>query len=70
MIEYFGRSLTTNAAEGSILADIELLQREASLGRLVAAHFDNLTDGFGQILAAFLLGMGEGHYAGTGQVWE
>jgi hypothetical protein len=69
MIEYFGRGLTSDDA-GSLLGDIKLLQREGSQNRYVAAHMNNVDEHFDVILAAFMLGMEENQFLGTGVVWE
>lgn len=72
MIEYFGRNLlnSSSADPGSIFGDIKLLQFEGRNKRFIAAHMNSMdATHFNATLAAFLLGMEENAFIGTGTDW-
>lgn len=72
MIEYFGRNLLNSSSPdpGSIFGDIKLLQFEGRNKRFIAAHMNSMdSNHFNGTLAAFLLGMEENAFIGTGTDW-
>ena len=73
MIEFFGRNFLEPSSEkpGNLLIDIELLQAEGRVGRVIAAHMNsNDRTHFNATLAAFLAGAEQNAYLGTGTDWE